>query len=166
LTRQFKNQPWRKSLEEIQSAFALIHAQVPASFLSNFAAMLGTDQLRVLAESPLVEIGGHTHSHPYLSAIADDDLAEEIDAPTRRLSEITGRPLRFFAYPLGCYGPREAAYVEQAGFRCAFAVTPQNCGRPRFEVPRVGIYDRSTSVLRVKSLGLSRLLRSFGVNSG
>ena len=46
-----------------------------------------------------MQLGNHSNSHPHLDAVALDDWEEEVCACGRRLSEITGAPVRWFRYP-------------------------------------------------------------------
>jgi len=60
-----------------------------------------TDELIRLADSGLVQIGGHTVNHPVLSALSVEDQDYEISEGRRRLEAILGQPIRTFAYPYG-----------------------------------------------------------------
>jgi peptidoglycan/xylan/chitin deacetylase (PgdA/CDA1 family) len=139
---------------------------VPDDYIASHCRLLTASQLNELAKSPLVEIGCHTRSHPFLSQVSDSALAEEVDGAMRDLADVVGRRPRMFAYPSGAYGSREIRQVVASGVRCAFAVAPVLNGRSPFEVPRYGVYQRSTAIVRAKGLGLGRYLRRFGVEVG
>jgi len=103
---------------------------------------LDAGQLRELAAHPLVEIGGHTVTHPDLGAVSDPAVLEsEIGVDRRRLEDWTGRPVRWFAYP---FGQREntsaaaAAYLQKQRFEGAFTIVPAPVagGKDRFAVGR------------------------------
>ena len=161
-----RQRPVRESINEIRNAYEAVRPHLPEDFVENFCKMLTADQLYELDASPLVEIGGHTHSHPYLTSVPDELLHSEIDEPTARLASLLGRRIRMFAYPIGWYGQRELDRMAQLGFDCAFAVLPRIGRTPRYEIPRTGIYVASRSVMRAKSLGLETLLSSAGVKKG
>ncbi len=166
LFRLVSKSPWSRTRPALEDLLAEHFAAVPPPYVQSFCAMMTSAQLRVLAESPLVEVGCHTESHPFLTTVSDEALPQEIDAPTRMLAEIVDRPVRLFAYPAGDYGRREVERVAGAGFACAFAVTPVKRTRPRFEVSRAGVYDPSVNVVRAKSLGVVNILRRVGVSTG
>jgi peptidoglycan/xylan/chitin deacetylase (PgdA/CDA1 family) len=63
-----------------------------------------------------VELGAHTRTHADLGMIVDDHLLhQEIAGSKRDLEELTGRAVRYFAFP---YGLR--ANLSAAAFRMAF----------------------------------------------
>lgn len=142
------------------------YACAPGEYAERFCSMLSADELRGLAASPLVEIGCHTRTHPFLTGVSDDILLREIDGSAAALSELLGLRIRMFAYPQGSYGQREVTRVMAAGFDCGFALIPALGRVPRFEIPRVGIYHSSVTLSRAKALGLADVLRSVGLAVG
>lgn len=59
------------------------------------------EQIRMLAAAG-VEIGGHTRTHADLGRVTDPDkVYEEVIGGAEDLASITGRPVRFFAFPFG-----------------------------------------------------------------
>lgn len=158
-------QPVGPVFSEIRKAFEAVRPHVPLEFVQNFCRMLSPEQLCELGSSPLVEVGGHTHSHPYLTSLEDEELAAEIDRPTERLASLLGRRIRMFAYPIGWYGPRELQRMAELKFDCAFAVTPRLGQSAKYEIPRTGIWSPSTSVARAKALGLVSMLRGISAKT-
>lgn len=77
------------------------------------------DELQRLADSPLIEIGGHTRTHADLSGLSRAQAAIEIGEGRRDLIKMTGRDVRSFAYPYGRFGPDTIADIRDAGFTCA-----------------------------------------------
>lgn len=81
-------------------------------------------ELRQLGASPLVEIGGHTMSHPTLALMPRDEQRREIDGCRRDLQAAIGKPIDAFAYPYGGvmtdYAADTTALVREAGFTMAF----------------------------------------------
>lgn len=71
-------------------------------------------ELRVLAATPLAELGAHTISHLNLAHLPEDSMRDEISQSAERLAHITGKTPRTLAYP---YGDRCAA--ESREYRCA-----------------------------------------------
>lgn len=99
------------------------------------------DQLREVAADPLITIGLHTHSHPNLLKLSDEDIAKEITLSSDRLSAELGFSPVHFAYPMGFYDAR-VQRVAQDHCQTATIIggdlaTPANTSR--YEVPRVPI---------------------------
>ena len=82
-------------------------------------------ELIELARCRCVEIGGHTHQHSLLSALASGDQKREIETGKARLEELLGGPVQSFAYPFGGmadYSTKKSAkLVFEAGFKSACA---------------------------------------------
>ncbi len=73
------------------------------------------EQIREMAAAG-VELGAHTRNHPDIGAIEDDSLLEnEIVGSKLDLEEITGRKVRYFAFPFG-----QRHNMSTAAFRVAF----------------------------------------------
>lgn len=108
--------------------------------------VLSSDQVISLAEGGLVEIGGHTVTHPVLSTLSEAAQRDEIERGKRRLEDILGRQVRCFAYPYGArsdYTTHTAKLVERAKFGYACSNFPDRLGRraDMFQLPRVLIRD-------------------------
>lgn len=84
--------------------------------------MLASPQVDELARRG-VEIGGHTVAHTILTTVDDAGARREIIEGTRRLEEITGKPVTAFAYPNGRpgrdYAAHHVALVRELGFELA-----------------------------------------------
>ena len=89
-------------------------------------AMTAGELIR-LADTGLVEIGGHTVSHPVLSTLPNEDQRFEIIEGCRSLEAILGKPIRTFAYPYGRaadWTDATATIVRDAGLRGAVTTMP------------------------------------------
>lgn len=80
---------------------------------------LTVEELRALADSPLVEIGAHTRSHPPLDAVDASRRAREITDGGAALEATLGRPVRAFSYPHGAVSRAVVRDVRAAGYACA-----------------------------------------------
>lgn len=98
-----------------------------------------------------IEIGAHTVSHPILTSLDDNSARLEIEDGKKQLEAITGRPVRFFAYPNGKTGldfdERHVSMAREAGFSAAFttAFGAATKAHDRFQLPRSRPWD-STSL--------------------
>jgi peptidoglycan/xylan/chitin deacetylase (PgdA/CDA1 family) len=135
----------------------------PTDELRDSYRLLNPDELRRVADSPLVEIGAHALTHPDLTRLDDGDLGREVGEGGRILERLTGRPVTSFAYPLGRYDDRTVEAVRAAGFERAVVVEPLHTGSdarfPALTFPRSGVYGDSMGVFRAKAQGLDELRR-------
>ena len=63
-------------------------------------------QLEEIMTSPLVTIGGHTHSHPEMPSLSDAEVLAEVRRCDNALAAYLGKPIRHFAYPRGVWDDR------------------------------------------------------------
>ncbi len=75
-----------------------------------------------LVGNPLVELGAHTVSHPYLDELELPEITIEVAESRRILEQHAGRKIASFAYPHGAYSREVRGAVGAAGFRTAAAV--------------------------------------------
>jgi peptidoglycan/xylan/chitin deacetylase (PgdA/CDA1 family) len=113
-------------------------------------------QLQDLARHPLATIGGHSVTHPFLTRVDDQTLAREVGGARAELAALCGQQVEWFAYPTGNYNRRVADAVAAAGYRAAVVEAPVAVGLPSFEIPRIGIYEPTPSLLEAKLCGLFR----------
>ncbi len=122
--------------------------------------MMTAEQLRELALGGLIEVGGHTVSHPLLSAESVADQTREISEGKVAIEEILGSPVRSFSYPFGGrrdYTADTMAVVKEAGFEYACSnfrgmVTAET---DPFQLPRMIVRDWSAGEL---DLAMSRIV--------
>ncbi|MDE2375781.1 polysaccharide deacetylase family protein, partial [Bradyrhizobium sp.] len=88
---------------------------------------LSWDEVKALADDPLVTIGAHSISHCNLARQSEEIAAQEIAVSRTRLEETLQRPVLHFAYPYGkrdAAGEREFALARAAGFKTAVTTRP------------------------------------------
>src|SRR5690606_7754808 len=65
-------------------------------------------------------IGSHTWDHQNFKKYQGDDWAKQIDKPTKQIEEITGKPVKYFAYPFGLWNAEGIPELKKRGFLAAF----------------------------------------------
>ncbi|MEV6650683.1 polysaccharide deacetylase family protein [Streptomyces sp. NPDC051219] len=83
--------------------------------------MLDWDQVREIAAAGS-EIGGHSHTHPQLDQLADDQLGFEVRHCTEAIAGQLGEPPVSFAFPYGYSTRRVRRTVRAAGYMQSLAV--------------------------------------------
>jgi peptidoglycan/xylan/chitin deacetylase (PgdA/CDA1 family) len=108
------------------------------------------------------EIGSHTRTHPHLTEVHGEALAQELQGSREDLEQRLGRPCPSLAYPYGDVDEHVVGAAVQAGYRTAAGLP----GRPEpadpLRWPREGIYwyDEMPKFRRKVSLPLRRLRAS------
>jgi len=101
---------------------------------------LSTEEIRNLAQSGLVDIGGHTSTHSNLPRLTTRNQISEIGQNKTYLEETLGRPVTSFSYPYGRYSDETKILVKNAGFDFACAADgSMTLRKDFFRLPRVGI---------------------------
>lgn len=110
--------------------------------------MMTSAQLRRLARAGMT-VGGHTVSHPILVRLADSEALAEMSEGKRQLEQITGMPVRFFAYPNGKpgedYSRTHVRLAHEAGFEAALSTAwgAATVGCDLYQIPRFTPWDIS-----------------------
>ena len=80
---------------------------------------MSREQVRELSDEGHT-IGSHTWDHHNVKKYAGNDWVTQIEKPTRQLEAITGKPIRYFAYPFGLWNQAAIPELKKRGFRAAF----------------------------------------------
>jgi peptidoglycan/xylan/chitin deacetylase (PgdA/CDA1 family) len=76
-------------------------------------------QIKDLADRGHV-IASHTWDHHNVKKYAGDDWRIQVEEPTAKLAQITGKPIRYFAYPFGLWNPPAIPELKKRGMIAAF----------------------------------------------
>jgi peptidoglycan/xylan/chitin deacetylase (PgdA/CDA1 family) len=110
--------------------------------------MMTADQVRQLRADGM-EIGGHTATHPILMGLDPGRATHEIEDGKRRLEEITGSPVKVFAYPNGKpgrdYGREHVGMVRELGFEAAVSTAwgVAHAASDPYQLPRFTPWDKT-----------------------
>lgn len=130
---------------------------------------MSADEVIELDRDPLVEIGGHTISHPKLKTLDDGQAEREISQNKKDLETLLGREIETFAYPFGdeqACGAREYALARKAGYKIAVTTREGNVfpahadymtALPRYSVR--GLFD-NLAIYDMQRSGTYRALKS------
>jgi peptidoglycan/xylan/chitin deacetylase (PgdA/CDA1 family) len=137
--------------------------------ISELSAGPNRHELRCLSWDELVEladqgweVGSHTHSHPRLTELNDEDAAAELRRSRVECEYRLGRPCLSVAYPYGDFDLRIVRLAARAGYATGAALPPPYSAETVLAWPRVGVYrvdDRRRLRLKV-SKAMRRLRRS------
>lgn len=108
-------------------------------------SLMSGEQVKALAASGHVEIGGHTLTHPRLSQLTAEQQDHEIQENKRQLEALLGHPLLSFAYPYGDMNESAKEQAIAAGYRFAVATNsgPKAMHQDPFQIRRIAIFPRT-----------------------
>lgn len=108
-------------------------------------SLMTRDELKELAASGHVEIGGHTLTHPRLSQLNDDEQRRQITENKQQLEQLLGHPLTTFAYPYGDYNETSKQIVADSGYQFAVATNsgPLAMHQDKWAIRRIAIFPKT-----------------------
>lgn len=83
---------------------------------------MSVEQVRQLAAQGNV-IGSHTWDHHNVKKYSGKDWVIQLDKPLAELTRITGKPIKYFAYPFGLWNREAFPELKKRGFVSAFQLT-------------------------------------------
>lgn len=104
-------------------------------------------QIKELSDAGHV-IGSHTYDHQNVKKYQGEDWETQIEKPTKTLEEITGKELKYFAYPFGLWNKEAIPELKKRGFTSAFILAEKRDENdPLFTIRRIiasGYWDTNT----------------------
>jgi len=98
---------------------------------------MSSDQIKQLSDEGNV-IGSHTYDHKNVKKYVAEDWVQQIDKPTKRLEEITGKEIEYFAYPFGLWNKEAIPELKKRGFKSAYILsTKRDENDPLFTIRRI-----------------------------
>ena len=122
---------------------------------------LTNDQVKQLGDAG-IEIGAHTRTHPILAMLKLADARQEIQASKDALETLTGKPVRYFAYPNGRpeidYRLEHRDFVKSIGFEGAVSTQwgVASESSDRWQMPRFTPWDQTPLRFMVRLLAMFR----------
>lgn len=93
-------------------------------------AFMDWNNVRAMAESPLIDIGAHTVDHVALAKVSPEEMRRQVDSSVAELEAELRRPCAFFSYPEGQeddYNAEVIDHLRRRGFdHCPTAIHGEN----------------------------------------
>ena len=92
------------------------------------------------------EIGSHTFTHRFLTALDGESLRHELTDSRAEIEKHTGKPVRFLSYPYGDYNPAVMESAERSGYDAAVTTWrgPIMPDTPALQLKRYLIHNDTT----------------------
>ena len=102
-----------------------------------FVDYMSSEQIKQLSDEGNT-IGSHTYDHKNFKKYAGKDWEEQLDKPTKRLEDITGKKIEYFAYPFGLWNAEGIPELKKRGFKMAFSLADKRDEKdPLFTIRRI-----------------------------
>ena len=83
-------------------------------------------------------IGSHTWEHHNVKKYQGQDWVTQIEKPTKTLEDITGKDIKYFAYPFGLWNPEAIPELKKRGMVAAFCLAEKRDQQdPLFTIRRI-----------------------------
>ncbi|MFP2769113.1 polysaccharide deacetylase family protein [Oceanisphaera sp. KMM 10153] len=107
--------------------------------------LMSPDQIREMADSGLVEFGGHTLTHPHLNTLDKDSQRHEIAENKAQLEQLLGQKLVSFSYPFGSHNQDSKTLAQQLDYPFAVATDsgPLAMHEDPYQIRRIAIFPRT-----------------------
>jgi peptidoglycan/xylan/chitin deacetylase (PgdA/CDA1 family) len=111
------------------------------------------DQIKALSDEGHV-IASHTWDHHSVKKYQEKDWETQIEKPVKQLQSITGKPIKYFAYPFGLWNEQAIPELKKFGLIAAFQLVDKRSEQePEFTIRRMivpGEWSASQMLKRMK----------------
>lgn len=114
---QSTNQKERKEI--MDQIFAIVSAE-NFRLHSEFLDLMNDKELKTIASTSFMSLGGHGLSHVDLSEVSSTEVKTEIFRGKEKLEDITGTSCEAFAFPYGNYTNETLDLCKEAGYKYIF----------------------------------------------
>lgn len=115
---------------------------------------LSKEQIKSLSDSGN-DIEAHTWDHHMVTKYAGEDWNTQLTKPKKKLEDIIGKPVNYFAYPFGLWNPTAINEIKNRGYKMAFSLaTKRDTVNPIYTVRRIivdGLWSTPSMMKAIKS---------------
>ena len=98
---------------------------------------MSKEQIKILSDSGNI-IAGHTWDHHMVTKYVDTDWEIQLTKPKKLLESITGKSIKYFAYPFGLWNTAAIAEIKNRGYKLAFSLsTKRDTVEPLYTIRRI-----------------------------
>ncbi len=113
----------------------------------NRPGYLSKEQIRALSDNGHT-IAAHSWDHHNVKKYQSPDWETQLGKPIRQIESITGKPVKYFAYPFGLWNKEAFPHIKQYGFEAAFQLSGKRDSiAPLYTIRRMivpGAWDNTT----------------------
>ena len=108
---------------------------------------MSREQVKTLADQGHT-VGSHTYDHKNVKHYTPDDWVDQVQKPSVQLQTITGKPVKYFAYPFGLWNKDAIAKLKDHEFKAVFQLADKRDENdPMHSIRRIIVPDWSGKTL-------------------
>jgi len=98
---------------------------------------MNTEQIKLLSDAGHV-VASHTWDHHNVKKYQGKDWETQIEKPMKQIQSITGKPVKYFAYPFGLWNEQAIPELKKHGLNAAFQLTEKRSQKdPLYTIRRM-----------------------------
>lgn len=153
-----KIKPWMKSIGNRERVLALNEILEQCNDVETPKdKMMGWQDIKQMWQHGFI-IGSHSHTHPLLATIVDEEeIKEELNISYRKIQAQLGVGPLSISYPVGSFDDRVKKIAKEYGYQFGLAVKQKFYHaneKNLFEIPRVELYQERWWKTRMRMNGL------------
>jgi peptidoglycan/xylan/chitin deacetylase (PgdA/CDA1 family) len=114
---------------------------------------MSAEQVKQLSDEGNV-IGSHTWDHHNVKQYQQKDWVIQLEKPLKQLETITGKPVKYFAYPFGLWNEQAIPYLKQYGMSAGFQLASKRDPKdPLYTIRRIIIPSCTMTSFRQRIRG-------------
>jgi len=90
--------------------------------LENLVRIMKGEEIKILADSPMITIGSHCVTHENLLLLSPEEIENELIESKRYLEQVQNKSVESIAYPFGLYNRNIMDAAEKSGYKSQLAV--------------------------------------------
>lgn len=113
---------------------------------------MSKEQIKSLSDSGHV-IAAHTWDHHMVTKYTGEDWDTQLAKPKKKLEEITGKPVQYFAYPFGLWNQAAIPELKNKGYQLGFILsTKRDSIDPLYTIRRMIVAGQWSTSGMMKSM--------------
>ena len=98
-------------------------------------------------------IGAHSWDHHLVTKYKGTDWEIQLQKPKKKLESITGKPVKYFAYPSGVWSTAAIPKIKSSGYQLAFILsTKRDLNEPIYTIRRLIVPNSLSAVGMLKAI--------------
>jgi peptidoglycan/xylan/chitin deacetylase (PgdA/CDA1 family) len=116
---------------------------------------LTKDQIKNLSDTGNI-VAAHTWDHHMVTKYTGDDWNTQLVKPKKKLEEIIGKPVSYFAYPFGLWNQKAIPEIKNSGYQMAYILsTKRDSLEPLYTIRRIIVSGTWSTSGMLKSINSS-----------
>ncbi len=111
-----------------------------------------TEQIKGLSDAGHA-VESHTYDHQNMKKLPAEEYDRQVVKPTQKIESITGKPVRYFAYPFGLWNEQAVEGLKKYEVRAAFQLSEKkSTDNPLYSIRRIIVPGQWSTKTMMRSM--------------